>query len=522
MVKLPGSAPAAPSGAVSLGPVPADERFEITVRLRPRAALKSNATAGALSQRQYLTREQYAADHGASEADMDAVAAFAQQSGLTVVERSAARRSVFLSGTAERIAAAFSTTIERVEHGAGISRRCTSPVVVPAHLANIVEGVFGIDDRPIARPHFQMGAQIEEGEEAAAGSFTAVDVAKLYNFPTGLDGTGQCIGIIELGGGYRGIDMQLYFRGLNLPVPKITTVSVDGGKNHPTLPTGADGEVALDIEIAGSVAPKASIVVYFAPNSDQGFLDAITAAIHDNVNKPSVISISWGAPEVDWTPESLAAFNDAFQAAGALGVTICCAAGDAGSGDQNPMNGTPDGKAHADFPSSSPYVLACGGTRLTANNGVIASETVWNDSPTSSATGGGVSDVFSLPAYQQSANVPASVNAGARVGRGVPDVAGNASPSTGYKIRCDLFSFVVGGTSAVAPLYAGLIALMNQKLAKPVGWINPLLYGHVVGTGSYNDITSGNNGAYAAREGWDACTGWGSLVGDKLLKALGG
>src|SRR5206468_6072250 len=138
--------------------------------------------------------------------------------------------------------------------------------------------------------------------------------------------------------------------------------------------------------------------------------------------------ISWGAPESEWTAQALTAMNGAFEAACALGVTVCCAAGDAGSSDQNPDNGTPDGLAHADFPGSSPFVLCCGGTRLVADANGIASETVWGDDATSSATGGGVSDTFDLPDWQKDAHVPASVNPGAHVGRGVPDVAGNASP----------------------------------------------------------------------------------------------
>jgi kumamolisin len=527
MVKLPGSVPAPLADARSLGPAPADERFEITVVLRrppmaARAALDSPLDSH-LAQRRYLTREEHAAAYGASEQDMDAVAAFAARSGLTVVERNAARRSVFLSGTVTQVAAAFNTSIERIEHGAGISRRRTAPIHVPPELSGIVEGVFGIEDTPIARPHFQLapgsanhGAGVAAVADAAAAAYTPLDVARLYDFPADANGSGQCIAIIELGGGYRSADLKAYFKGLGLAVPKVSAVSVDGGKNSPSLPWGADAEVALDIEIAGAVAPGASIAVYFAPNSEQGFIDAITSAVHDNVNKPSVISISWGAPESDWTEQALTAMNGAFEAAAALGVTVCCAAGDAGSGDQNPDNGTPDGKAHADFPGSSPFVLCCGGTRLAADG----SETVWNDDPTSSATGGGVSDVFDLPDWQKDAHVPPSSNPGGRIGRGVPDVAGNASPSTGYQVRVDYLSFVVGGTSAVSPLWAGLIARMNQKLGTPVGFLNPLLYGPVVGSASFHDITSGNNGAYTAGSGWDACTGWGSPDGSKLLATL--
>jgi kumamolisin len=521
MVKLPGNLPAPLAGMHSLGPVPDDERFQITVMVRPRTALPEPAAAASLAERQYLTRDEYAERHGATKEDMDAVAAYGSQFGLVEVERHAARRSIVLSGTASQVTAAFGTSLERVEHASGISRRRTAPLQMPAGLEGVVEGVFGIDDTPIARPYFQIAETSGDAEAQATGTaFSPVDIANLYDFPAGLDGTGQCIAIIELGGGYRTLDLSLYFKSLNLHAPKVTAVSVDGGKNSPSLPWGADAEVMLDIEIAGAAAPGSSIAVYFAPNSEQGFIDAITTAVHDAKNKPSVISISWGAPESEWSPQALQAMNAAFQAAATLGVTVCCAAGDAGSGDQNPQNGTPDGLAHADFPASSPYVLACGGTRLAASGGKIASETVWNDDPTTSATGGGISDVFDLPAWQAGAGVPPSANTGGRIGRGVPDVAGNASPATGYKVRVDMMNFVVGGTSAVSPLWAALVARLNQKLGRPVGWLNPLLYGPVVGSGAFHDITSGNNGAYSAKAGWDACTGWGSPDGAKLLAAL--
>ena len=357
MVQVPGSHPVPLAGARLIGPAPADERFEITVRLRSKN-LQADAYGGPLSARQYLTREQFAASHGADEADIVKVKAFAEQAGLVVVDSSAARRSVFLSGTVQQIGAAFGTTIDLIERDVGVSRHCTAPLNVPSELGDIVEGVFGISNAPVARPHLKIRPVTANlNVDAANTSYTAVDLAKLYNFPTGMDGAGQCIGIIELGGGYRTSDINVYFSSLKLPAPNVITVSVDGATNHPTLPTSADGEVMLDIEVAGAVAPKALIAMYFAPNTDKGFLDAITTAIHDTVNKPSVISISWGAPEKEWTEQSLAVFDQAFQAAAAMGVTICCAAGDAGSGDQNPSNGQPDGLAHADFPGSSPAVI---------------------------------------------------------------------------------------------------------------------------------------------------------------------
>ena len=519
-------------GARSVGPAPKDERFEVTVRVRRRTPLQNKAASGIQTnqlpgKRKYLTREEYAASHGSDPADLAKVEAFAKAHGLIVVESSPARRSVFLSGTAEQFAAAFGTSIEQYETDGGTYRGRTGPLTVPAELADVVEGVFGIDDRPVARPHFQRRKPAPGLEPHAAGSsFTPPALAKLYNFPTGVDGTGQCIAIIELGGGYRTADIKAYFQKLGLPVPKVRAVSVDGGKNRPSTPDGADGEVMLDIEVAAAVAPKVLIAVYFATNTTKGFIDAITRALHDTTNKPSVISISWGNPEKNWTAQAMTSMDEAFQTAAALGVTICCAAGDAGSGDENPdqlaqFGATPDGKAHADFPGSSPNALCCGGTKLIGSGANITSETVWNEDSLRSATGGGISDFFAVPAYQSEAQVPPSANPGGRKGRGVPDVAGDADPVTGYQVRVDGQEFVIGGTSAVAPLWAGLIALMNQKLGHPIGFLNPLLYA-APGKGTLRDITHGKNGAYSARKGWDPCTGWGTPDGLKLLQALGG
>jgi kumamolisin len=214
------------------------------------------------------------------------------------------------------------------------------------------------------------------------------------------------------------------------------------------------------------------------------------------------------------------ALDQAFQDAATVGVTVLAAAGDSGSSD-----GVNDGLAHVDFPASSQYVLGCGGTQLTSSTvGTISSEVVWNDQPTGGATGGGISDVYSLPSWQDKADVPPSANPGGQAGRGVPDVAGDADPSTGYTIRVDGQTITVGGTSAVAPLWGGLLARFNQKLGKPMGFLNPQIYGLLPSpdASDFRDIVSGNNGAYKAGPGWDACSGWGSPHGAQLLPALSG
>ncbi|MGI4886320.1 MAG: S53 family peptidase [Janthinobacterium lividum] len=494
-----------------------NEPLEVTVRLRPQGApadLSPSAFADQVpAARTYLTRDELAAQMGAAPQDVAAVTQFAAAHGLAVVRADAAQGYVVLAGPTAALETAFGTTLHQYESPAGRYRGRTGPLTVPTALGDIVEGVFGLDDRPQAQAHFQVrGAVVAR---TAGASFTPPALAKLYNFPAGLDGRGQCIGIIELGGGFRPEDLTAYFTRLKLPVPAVATVSVDGGLNQPTTAQGADGEVMLDIEVAAAVAPGARIAVYFAPNTTQGFLDAVTAAVHDKVNQPTVISISWGGPESTWTAGALDQFNQAFQAAALLGVTVCCAAGDNGSGD-----GVADGQPHADFPASSPFALACGGTKLTAAGTAISSEVVWNEGP-NSATGGGISAHFPVPDYQKALKLPKAAKAkAAKPGRGLPDVAGNADPASGYEVRVDGQDLVIGGTSAVAPLWAGLVALFNQKLAQPAGFLNPLLYGSLAGKGLLHDITTGTNGAFAARAGWDACTGWGSPNGAALLGAL--
>ncbi len=294
-----------------------------------------------------MSREDYADRFGASQADLDRVAEFAKSYGIAVVDTDRARRSVFLSGTVGQFAKAFGTAIEHYEYDCATYRGRVGELSVPSDIADLVEGVFGIDDRPAARPQFKYhnppaakstaGSLLEpHAAAAAATSFTPPQLAKLYDFPTDADGSNETIGIIELGGGYRPTDLAAYFKGLGIANPSVTTVRVDGANNAPSNADSADGEVMLDIEVAAAVAPKAKIVVYFAPNTTKGFLDAITMAVHDTTHKPSVISISWGGAENTWTAQALDSYDQAFKGAAALGVTICCAAGDAGSGDQNP------------------------------------------------------------------------------------------------------------------------------------------------------------------------------------------
>lgn len=515
-----GSERTSPEGAQCVGQCDPGERIEVIVMLRRQdeagfAELMHKIDSGD-APGVPVSREAFAQRFGASQADIDATQRFASAHGLKVTRVDATARSVVLSGTIAQFEQAFDVKLERYEHASlGAFRGRTGAVHVPDEVHPIFRAVLGLDSRPQARPHFRFRPPFRPAAtESRPASFTPLDLAQLYHFPDG-DGSGQCIALIELGGGYQTSDLDAYFSKLRVGTPKVIAVSVDRGTNSPTgNPNGPDGEVTLDIEIAGAIAPAATIAVYFSQNSDAGFVDAVNQAIHDTTHQPSVVSISWGSPESNWTSQSIQAFNDVLQSAAALGVTVCAASGDSGSND-----GSSDGSNQVDFPASSPYVLACGGTHLSASGSTITSETVWNDGAQGGAGGGGVSTVFARPAWQQglSATLTQGKRAVALARRGVPDVAADASPLSGYQIFVGGESSVVGGTSAVAPLWAALVARINAVQGSAVGFVNARLYAAAsVG----RDITQGNNGAYEATAGWDACTGLGSPNGAQVASAL--
>jgi kumamolisin len=510
-VVLAGSEKAAAPDAVPVKATPAKSVVTVSVIVKRKEPLKINRRGGRASGPVRVSRAEYKKHHSGDPEAIKQVKAFAREFNLKTVAdpAQAVRRTVQLTGTAADIQKAFGVVLEQKTINGTEFRVREGGIHIPKSLSGVVEAVLGLDNRPQAQPHFRVLKP--RAGAAAPSSYTPPQVAEAYQFPANSSGAGQTIGIIELGGGYRQTDLTAYFKALNLAAPTITAVSVDGGKNTPSTASSADGEVMLDIEVAGSVAAGANIAVYFTPNTDQGFIDAITTAVHDTANKPSVISISWGGPESSWTQQSMTALDAACQSAAALGVTITVAAGDDGSTDGGTGN-------NVDFPASSPHVLACGGTKLDADGATIVSEVVWNElANNEGATGGGVSNVFPLPVWQANSNVPApSTSTG---GRGVPDVTGDADPTTGYTIRVDGETTVIGGTSAVAPLWAGLVAVANQQLGTQVGFIQPAIYA-ANAVSAFNDITQGNNGAFSAGPGWDACSGLGSPIASKLIPLL--
>ncbi|GAA4176310.1 S53 family peptidase [Gryllotalpicola koreensis] len=512
---IPGSgrAPAAQVSAVN-PPEGAGQHIEVTLVLRRRNELPESVLRGAP-----LSPEEFTEKYGADPADVARVEQALTEHGVQVLSADLGSRRVRAAGTVDQLQSAFGTSLEWAESeapgGGKVSHwHRTGELSVPGDLDGVVNAVLGLDTRPQARANFRAVLP-----NAVSSSYTPVQLGAAYGFPAGTDGSGRTVAIIELGGGFEASDLETYFSGIGVSSPTVTAVSVDGAQNEPGGdPNGADGEVALDIEVIGGLAPAADIVVYFAPNTDAGFVDAVAQAAHATPT-PDAISISWGQSEDQWTAQARQSMDDAFSDAVALGITVTVAAGDDGSSDRQS-----DGKAHVDFPASSPHALACGGTRLELDaSGKVTSETVWNDGSGGGATGGGVSDTFALPDYQQPVDVPGA--SGGKTGRGVPDVAAVADPETGYKVRVDGKDAVIGGTSAVAPLWAALVARLVQASGTRLGLAQKLLYADATSGTSpagFRDVTSGSNGVYSAASGWDPCTGLGVPDGEALLGVVRG
>ncbi|MEA5125085.1 S53 family peptidase [Xanthomonas floridensis] len=515
---LPGSERQTPPSRIDAGVPAADERLRVLLAVRMPAL---DAAAEVLLQLQADTlpaafsRAQFSARFAAAPADLQAVAAFAASYGLAVERAHADSGTVVLEGSVAQCETAFQVSLRAYVDGALRYRGRTGPVSIPQELQGIVTAVMGLDARPQAQtlpaaptpaptaapapPHVA-----DAQTNGPVMQYTPPQLAQLYGFPEH-DGHGQCIGIIVLGGGYAREQMQAYFAQLRLPMPSMVDVLLPGAGN--TLGTGnetADIEAQMDIQIAGAIAPGAKLVMYFAPNTDNGFLEAINAAVHDHVHSPGVIAISWGFTEAQWTPQSRQAYDCAFRAAALLGITVCIAAGDDGASDGQPG-------LNVCFPASSPFVLACGGTRLQVDSD-SADEQAW------SKGGGGQSRFFARPAWQKNLQLTDEQQRTRQLRmRGVPDVAANADVQTGYYLLINGQPAVMGGTSAAAPLWAALLARIYGANRMQPRFVAPRLYGKPE---AFRDIVAGANGGYRAATGWDANTGLGVPDGAKLTALL--
>jgi len=529
-VSLPGSEHPHPVGSTKLHPTDAAQQLTVTILLRRNQAHTPAKTEEVLAKPSARpTREAFAASHGAEPAEMAAVVNFAKEAGLKVVDTDAARRSVIVSGSADAINKAFSLQLNDYQSAKGTYRSHDGTVCLPESIAPYVKAVVGLTNREVEATHFSSApaAQVKaKVDPPNTTNLTPAQVAALYNFPPG-DGAGETIGIYEMKtgntpAGYSKTDIAGTMKALgNLPLPQIIDVPVDNIQNSGK----SDGETGLDITVAGAIAPKATIAVYFAGATTQNMIHALQAMILPKAGQPqpSIISISygWGADDPS-TPAFSASeytqFTSLFEDASHNKITVFVSSGDSGAYVESKS------QAQTSYPASDIWVTACGGTTIGNIKGTTFEEWVWNDS---GSTGGGISARFAVPAYQATAKLPKRNKTGT-TGRGVPDIAGNASPYSGYlQVINGSAPQPIGGTSAVAPLYAGLIARINSNLGAPVGYLNTSLYSLPASTfhdilgapGPANNSYSGVTG-YPAGPGWDACTGLGSINGQALQTAL--
>lgn len=543
-------------GSKQIGPADPNEVIPVTVTVRRRSGAaplpdQEHWASTPPVERHYLSGEEFAERYGADLEDLELVANFLREQGLTVVEKNSSQRTVIASGTVASLRKAFAVDLNRYEADDIVERlrRPLRPgeeapakpgktvyigyeghVHVPQSLAGVIEAVFGLDRRRLARRAVTPLPTILP--------LTPPQVAKLYDFPAPTHHVHrETIGLLEFSDpvighcGYFPADVTTFFTtplgiGPGYTPPHLTDIGVNGASNSPGGP--ADIEVALDIQVAGSVAQGAHINVYFTTWDENGWVLAIKRAVHPKPGerRPSVLSISWAWSEFDtaghltWTQAVMDAVSTTFREAAMFGITVFAASGDYGS-----SAGIIDGHAHVAFPESDPWVTSVGGTTIGNVAGSAFTEVTWvtGPGPEFGTTGGGISDAFHLPFWQHHHDVPLSVNPGHRKGRGVPDVAGYAS---GYSIIYSGFAIAdVQGTSEASPLYAGLIAVINSHFDHPVGYLNPTFYSEHL-KHCFRDVADGRSNAefgapgYTSVLGWDACTGLGSIKGHALLKTL--
>jgi kumamolisin len=518
-------------GARVLGRANPHSKMDVTLKLRRIHKLPDLQGRPAKP----MGREAFAEKYGASEPDIKKVVAALSKFGLAEVHATPAARSIRFAGTVAQMEHAFQVKLFNYAHEDGNYRGRVGVVYVPSELKDIVEGVFGLDNRRVARRRRQPidgKANAKHTSSVPSSWYTPKKLAQHYNFPAG-DGTGQAVGLLEFGGGYFKQDLAKFCKLTGTQLPTVKPISTDGTPTD--TKDGAEGEVMLDIEVVAGVCPKSTIVVYFADWSEQGWITALDAATQDKENDLGVISGSWGyAEDADiWTQQAMTQVNESMKDTAYLGITVCIASGDDGSSDA-----ISDGHAHVDFPSASPYVLSVGGTTIVANqNDIFWKEGDGLRADNGGSGGGGMSAIFPQPTWQATAAAKiTSVNPGAIVGRVVPDVAANADwVASPYLLVVDGKAQPNGGTSAATPLWASLITLINQQrgAGNRIGYITPLLYQQptgavaatTIGSQGCTDVVAGNNstdtiGGYNAGPGYDAVSGWGTPEGQKLMAAL--
>lgn len=569
-VKLAGSSlPARNDNVLSITPANLNDVIYASIMVRRSdhgtITLKEYADGVIAGTYSTMSHAEFKDAFGSDRTELDAVAAFAQSYGIQVEDTHRSSGTVRLIGPISAFNSAFDITLNTVTTEDRTYRTYSGEVSVPEKLYDMIEHVVGLDTFAEMKHNAVIDAIGDNAKVSVAPNYsylTPMQVANAYSMPSST-GSGQTVGIIELGGGYTQTDLTQTFitGGEPVPgaggfypgygfttVPNITNYSYQGANNAPLYSSGESVEVMLDIAVVGGVVPSAHIVMYWAPNTDSGFSGVFNAAINDTVNRPSVLSLSWGGQDWLYSDATIAVFESAFQSAVILGITITVATGDYGSEaiiDAETLT--------VQYPATSPYVLACGGTQLMLNSDdSIYSEITWNLE--TSATGGGVSGTgpsavppgytkkhFAVPSWQSGCNsqlwqvYPGAVSA--LTGRGIPDVAGNASGVSGYQFwysvpsgggQTKSFLTAAGGTSAVSPLWAGFIARLNQLTGRRQGFINSWVYAnrnafYYIGDLGNNACTAletpGYRGYYApSNQTWNACTGVGTPNGKTIFR----
>ncbi len=455
-------------------------------------------------QRDYLSHDELADLVGASEASVTLLTEFLEKFEIKVVKTDLLARTVRVKGMIAAINKAFQVQIG-VYQGPNrfVFLAYHDMLKVPANLISVVQNVTGITT--LLKSEYRIPSDPEEEGDLQGSTpkgYTALQLAEAYKFPINkFKGKGQVIGIIELGGVYKKSDITTYFKKLGIKAPKIIEVGTPIDDSNLLN----NSEVTLDLQVAGTVAPEATLVVYYGNT----IAEAMKLAVQDTKNKPSVISISWAGSEYNYSKFQLNQLNEIFYEAALLGITVIAASGDSGG-----LNGKKF--PNVNIPASNPLVLGCGGTNVTLNSdNSIKSEVVWNQNNGQIGSGGGYSHVYPLPAFQHAAVAAYPYAQGTT--RGVPDVSANADGTNGYRVVFNGMDVVIGGTSAATPLVAGLIALINESLGYRLGFINTSIYQFAHEDAFFN-ITEGNNGVYHAAPGWSPATGLGTPNGQKLLE----
>jgi len=466
-----------------------------------------------------LTPAQIGERFGLPAAQLDAATAHLAAAGIRVTERYDQRTALLAEGSVRAVERLFGVRLDEYRGRDGTRYRAPSRAPrIPADLAGAVSDVEGLDTRPVFTPTSTVH---QTGGGASATFVTPQQLKQIYNAgpltQAGIDGQGETIAVASLATlhGAEFADWADHFKASTQPSRMISIAPPAPRSNQRGWSANDSDEVALDLEMARAVAPKATILDYSTENDGDGLERILNQVIQDR--RASIVSISYGNCEAVRGAAVIAGFENTFMAAQAAGVDVFAASGDSGPYDCNDANHTNDLRQSVNYPSSSAYVTAVGGTTLSGEANALH-ETAWQEPAALAGTGGGRSAFVPRPPWQS----PGVVHQGGST-RLVPDVAGPASPDFNLLIADFQSNRVVletgGGTSAATPFWAGVTALIKQYVRGrehgfPDGGVTALLYqiagDPTVYQSAFHDVTEGGNQVFTASTGWDFLTGLGT------------